>query len=75
MRTSIIVSAIIEFILYGITGKMIRTLTCLELTNTKSVHDISLSEDGTTLALACRDDGVKLFTDKRHSETGTVFSD
>ena len=55
-------------------GILIRSLSCEELEKTKHVHDISLSDDGTTLALACRDEGVKLFTVKRHSETGTVFS-
>ena len=35
---------------------------CGELNDTKSVHDMSLSDDETTLALACREEGVKLFT-------------
>ena len=55
-------------------GILIRSLSCEELKKTKEVHDISLSEDGTTLALACRDEGVKLFTVKRHCESETVFS-
>ena len=35
---------------------------CGELSNTEDVHDMSLSDDETTLALACREEGVKLFT-------------
>ena len=31
---------------------------CGELNNTEDVHDMSLSDDETTLALACRGEGV-----------------
>ena len=35
---------------------MIKELTCDELNNRKIAHDISISDDGTTLALACREE-------------------
>ena len=52
---------LIKFCL-GFAGTLTGTLSCPELQNTKHVHDISLSEDGKMLALACREEGVKLFT-------------
>ena len=55
-------------------GILIRSLSCEELEKTKNVHDLSFSDDETTLALACRGEGVKLFTVKRQCETNAVFS-
>ena len=48
---------------YFVPGVLIKELgqECPEINHTKDVYDISLSDDETRLALACRDEGIKLF--------------
>ena len=47
---------------------------CGELSNTEDVHDMSLSDDETTLALACREEGVKLFEVKKQRNLNNKLS-